>query len=302
MVLLIIARGDIFILQLRGDIIILQQQSRNFVLDKQIYCVHSVYVGRPGKRRGAAGDYPVKNGRSVRKIKPKAIHEEVAIQIRAMIRDGLLVKGQKVEEKYLCESMGVSRTPVREALRMLNVEGLVELIPNKGCYISDPPIEVIQDLFEVISVLEGTSARLAAQKMSDRDFAKIEALHEDLERYYDVRDHRSYLQRNHLLHELIQDIAGNAVLKQVIDGLRQKIMLYRYRQLYQEYRFDQSIQEHREILDAFRKRDAVLAEDAMKRHLMAQCKSLVGHSLSAATAPGPDRPGGPASPAAPSRR
>jgi len=87
------------------------------------------------------------------KIKIKTIHEEVAVQIREMIRDGIFAKGQKIDEKYLCESMGVSRTPVRESLRMLNAEGLIQLIPNKGAYVSDLPVEVIRDLFEVMSVL-----------------------------------------------------------------------------------------------------------------------------------------------------
>ena len=211
----------------------------------------------------------------MRKINPKAIHEDVATQIRTMIRDGVLAKGQKIDERHLYESMGVSRTPVREALRILNAEGLVALVPNKGAYVSDPPIEVIQNLFEVISVLEGTSARLATQRMSDKDFSKIESLHKDLEHYYSVRDHKAYLQRNHVLHELIEDITDNKVLKQVIDGLRQQILLYRYRQLYEKYRFDQSIQEHRDLLEAFRQRDARLAETTMKRHLMNQCKALV---------------------------
>ncbi|MGA3174295.1 MAG: GntR family transcriptional regulator [Syntrophorhabdales bacterium] len=214
----------------------------------------------------------------MRKIKSKSIHEEAAAQIREMIRDGVLVKGQKIDEKYLCGSMGISRTPIRESLKMLKAEGLIELIPRRGAFVSDPAIEVIQDLFEVISVLEGTSARLAAQKMTDRDFRKIEDLHRELETYYDRRDHKAYLQRNHVLHEVIEDITGNRVLKEVIDGLRQKIMLYRYRQLYEKYRFDQSIQEHRDLLEAFRKRDPVLAEITMKRHLMNQCKALVEKS------------------------
>ena len=254
-----------------------------FLTSKFVVYSVNVYKFPPGSKKLESREHLMRTKTSVRKIKPKAIHEEVTSQIREMIRDGIFVKGQKIDEKYICESMGVSRTPVREALRTLNAEGLVELIPNKGTYVSDPPMEVIQDLFEVISVLEGTSARLATQKMNDRDFAKIESLHQDLERYYTVRDHKAYLQRNHVLHELIEDINGNKVLKQVIDGLRQKILLYRYRQLYEKYRFDQSIQEHRDLLEAFRKRDAALAEITMKRHLMAQCKALVDRSLSGKT-------------------
>ena len=115
------------------------------------------------------------------KIQAKTLHQEIANQIRGMIRNGILIKGQKIDEKYLCESMGVSRTPVRESLRILSSEGLIDLVPNRGAYISQPPIKEIKDMFEVMSVLEGTCARLATKKMEEKDFRKIEALHKKLE-------------------------------------------------------------------------------------------------------------------------
>jgi DNA-binding GntR family transcriptional regulator len=211
----------------------------------------------------------------MQKIEPKAIHETAAAQIREMIWNGILAKGQKIDEKNLCESMGVSRTPIRESLRMLNAEGLVRLIPNKGAYVNDPSVEAIKDMFEVMSVLEGMCARLAAKKMTDNDFNKIELLHRELEKYYIARDHRAYLDCNNTFHVFIEDLAGNKVLEAVIGGLRKKILLYRYWQLYQGDRFDKSIHEHRVILEAFRKRDAELAENAMKQHLLRQCEALV---------------------------
>ena len=212
----------------------------------------------------------------MQKIQAKTLHQEVANQIRGMIRNGILVKGQKIDEKYLCESMGVSRTPVREALRMLSSEGLIDLIPNKGAYISQPPIKEIQDMFEVMSVLEGTCARLATKRMTTKDYSKIEALHKELEKHYSRQDHEAYLQNNNTYHVFIQELSGNKVLNAVINGLRQKILLYRHRQLYQPKRFKQSIQEHRDLLEAFRKRDAAFAERLMKRHLLKQCEALVG--------------------------
>ena len=209
------------------------------------------------------------------KIQSKILHQEVANQIREMIRNGALEKGQKINEKHLCESMGVSRTPVRESLRILNSEGLIDLIPHKGAYISQPPIREINDMFEVMSVLEGTCARLATKKMTESDFSNIERLHQGLEEFYRKRDHEAYLKSNNVFHVFIQKLAGNKVLNGVIDGLRLKILLYRQRQLYQLERFDQSIQEHRGLLAAFRKRDAALAERVMKRHLIKQCEALV---------------------------
>jgi DNA-binding GntR family transcriptional regulator len=78
----------------------------------------------------------------MRKIQSKAIHKEVATQIREMIRDSKFVKGQRIDKKYICQNMGLSRTPLKESLRMLNAEGLVQLIPHKGAYVSDPHIDV----------------------------------------------------------------------------------------------------------------------------------------------------------------
>jgi len=212
----------------------------------------------------------------MRKIQAKTLHQEIVAQIQKMIRKGILVRGQKIDEKSLCESMGVSRTPVREALRLLKSEGLIELIPHKGAFVSQPCIEEINDMFEVMSVLEGTCARLATSHMNDKDLQKIEALHKELEIHYQRRDYVAYLKRNNVFHVFIQELAGNRVLNDVINGLRQKILLYRQRQLYQPERFDQSIQEHRNLMEAFRKRDPDSAESLMKHHLLMQCKALVG--------------------------
>jgi DNA-binding GntR family transcriptional regulator len=210
------------------------------------------------------------------KIRAKTLHQEIVGQIRKMIEKGILAKGQKIDEKSLCESMGVSRTPVREALRLLKSEGLIELIPHKGAFVSQPCIEEINDMFEVMSVLEGTCARLAATHLKKKDLQKIEALHEELETHYQNRDYDTYLKKNHVLHVFVQELAGNKVLNDVINGLRQKILLYRQRQLHQPERFDQSIQEHRNLLGAFRRRDPDSAESLMKHHLLMQCKALVG--------------------------
>ncbi len=212
----------------------------------------------------------------MQKIRATTLHQEIVSRIRKMIQKGTLVRGQKVNEKDLCEAMGVSRTPVREALRQLTSEGLIQLIPHKGAFVSQPCIEEISDLFEVMSVLEGTCTRLAATHMTDKDLQKIEALHEELEAHYQNRDHEAYLKTNHVFHVFIQELTGNRVLNDVINGLRQKVLLYRQRQLYQPERFDQSIQEHRNLLGAFRTRDPESAESLMKHHLLIQCKALVG--------------------------
>jgi len=211
----------------------------------------------------------------VQRIEAKPLHTEVAHRIREMIRKEILVEGQKISEGRLCEEMGVSRTPVREALRILSTESLVELVPRKGAFVCKPRMEEVEDMFQVMSVLEGVGSRLATLRMTDEDFRELEALHRQLELHYRNGDHRAYLEANHVFHQKIEELAGNHILNEVVEGLRKKILLHRQKQLFYPGRFSDSMNEHRELLEAFRRRDAPEAEELMKRHLLNQCKALV---------------------------
>jgi len=209
------------------------------------------------------------------KIALKTAHQEVAELVSNMIQKGELQRGEKINEMKLSDLLGVSRTPIREALRTLNTRGLIDLVPHRGAFVSQFSTEEISDMFDVMSMLEGMCARLAAQKMSKTDFVKIERLHNLLEEHYRTKAHKEYLEANNELHSFVQEIAGNKTLNEVIIGVRQKIMIYRHKQLYVAKRFDHSIQEHRDLLEAFRNRDAKKAEKRMKRHLVLQGKALV---------------------------
>ena len=208
------------------------------------------------------------------KIPIRNLSETVAQRIRDMIRRGVLRKGDRIVEKQLCDSLGVSRTPLREALRILKSEGLIDLVPHKGAHVAQPSMQDIEELFDVMSILEGECARVASQKMTEADFARLEKLHQKLEKYFELQDRDKYLEVNHKYHSLIQEIAGNRVLNEILGGFRQKILLYRQRQLFQPDRFEASMNEHRLLLEAFRNREAGAAEALMKRHLMNQCESL----------------------------
>lgn len=209
------------------------------------------------------------------KIEPKTLHQEATAQIRQMIREGSLVRGQKIDEKHLSEIMGVSRTPVREALRVLQSEGLINLIPHKGAHVVKPSIEEVRDLFEVMGVLEGTCARLAAFRMKKDGLKKLQSLHRSLEKHFKSRDAKSYLETNHHFHVLLQELSGNKVLNDILNGLRQKILLYRHRQLHHKDRFEKSMQEHQLIMEALQRHDPELAETVMLKHLNNQCEALV---------------------------
>ena len=207
-------------------------------------------------------------------IEKKTLHEEIANNLRELIMSGELQEGDKIKEDELCSSMGISKTPLREALRVLSVEGLIRLVPNRGSFVSTPTFEEIREMFDVMSVLEGVCARAAAAKMGAKDLATLEKLHERLEENYRRKAQREYIRINNQYHAFIQELAGNRTLNQIVNGLRQKILLYRYQSLNLPERFAQSIQEHRDLLEAFRKKDPKKAETLMRRHLKKQCDAL----------------------------
>jgi DNA-binding GntR family transcriptional regulator len=133
----------------------------------------------------------------------------------------------------------------------------------------------IQEMFEVMGVLEGTCARLTAEKLTVAGWQKIERLHRKLETHYAEGDREKYIAANNVFHALVQELAGNRVLDEIVSKLREKVALYRHQQIYENRRFEESIREHREVLDALRRRDPDAAEKRMKRHLDRQCRALV---------------------------
>jgi DNA-binding GntR family transcriptional regulator len=210
----------------------------------------------------------------MKRIQAGYLAQEAAKRIREMIRKGALKKGDRILEAPMCQAMGVSRTPLREALRILSSEGLIELIPNRGAYVAQPSIKDIGEMFYVMSILEGTCARVCVEKMDDEGLRRLDDLYRKLEQHCQAEDREKYMAVNHSFHSLVQELAGNSVLSEVIDALRQKILLYRYRQIYQPNRLKESMQEHRLLQRAFRERNPEAAERFMQEHLTRQFNAL----------------------------
>jgi DNA-binding GntR family transcriptional regulator len=207
-------------------------------------------------------------------IEKKILHEEIASHLREMIMKGELKEGEKINENKFCDSWGISKTPLREALRVLKTEGLISLVPNRGSYVTRPTFKEIKEMFDVMAALEGVSAFIATESMSDKDFSKLEKLHRQLEQSYQIRNQKQYVHTNNLFHKFVQKLAGNKTLNQILSTLRKRILLYRYQSLNLPERFDQSIKEHREILEAFQKRDPEKAELLMRMHLKNQWDAI----------------------------
>jgi DNA-binding GntR family transcriptional regulator len=207
-------------------------------------------------------------------IRPISLHEEVASRLRAMIFERRLAPGQWVDEQALARDWAISRTPVREALKVLVSEGLVTLTPRRGCMVTEISEDDAERLFPVMALLEGRCAFEAAQHASDAELTELARLHDELERHAAAGDADGYYRANHVFHSRVQAVAANPWLSRSTDQLRVFMRLLRGRQLRRPGRMAASIVEHRELIDALTTRDARRAERVMNDHLMAQLAAL----------------------------
>lgn len=203
-----------------------------------------------------------------------SLHDQVAQQLRDLIFAGELSSGAFVDETRLCEQLAISRTPLREALKVLAAEGLVRHEPRRGSFVNEVTEQDLDDIFPVIALLEGRCAFEAAQQASDADIAVLEDLHQQLERSAAQGRIPEYYAANYAIHEAIIAIAGNKWLAQVIGDLRKILKLARLQQLNAPGRLPQSLAEHMAIFAALKARDAEGADAAMRTHLTRQREAL----------------------------
>jgi DNA-binding GntR family transcriptional regulator len=197
-----------------------------------------------------------------------ALYEQVAERLRSRIFAHELAPGGWIDEQALAKEYGISRTPLREALKVLASEGLVVLKPRRGCYVTELSEQDIDEVFPVMAMLEGRVAEEAARRITDADFSRISAIHDELERQAAANDADHFFEANQRFHTALQDIAGNRYLAQLIEDARKVIKLTRRDSLRLDGRLKQSLAEHREILEALRQKDAPLAGRRMHDHLL----------------------------------
>ncbi len=197
-----------------------------------------------------------------------ALYEQVAERLRSRIFAHELAPGGWIDEQALAKEYGISRTPLREALKVLASEGLVVLKPRRGCYVTELSEQDIDEVFPVMAMLEGRVAEEAARRITSADFARLAAIHDELERQAAANDADRFFEANQRFHTALQEIAGNRYLAQLIDDARKVIKLTRRDSLRLEGRLKQSLAEHREILEALRQKDAAQAGKHMHDHLL----------------------------------
>ena len=200
-------------------------------------------------------------------ISRRPLHSEVVERVRALIVHGELAPGERLNERILAERFNISRTPLREAIKILALEGLVKLLPNRGAEVTQLTRSTVEDMFQVMGVLEALAGELACKRASDAELAEIRALHNTMHQHFESSDRAAYFALNQRIHECIVGCAGNAELSAMYRNLAQRLHRARYMANFSRTRWSQAMQEHEEILDALENRDSARLNSIMKSHL-----------------------------------
>jgi DNA-binding GntR family transcriptional regulator len=201
-------------------------------------------------------------------IRKPLLHEELAARLSDMIFAGELVPGVRVPEKQLCQRFGISRTPLREALKVLAADGLITLLPNRGARVTKLTPEDADELFPVMGALEALSGELACARATAADIAEVKALHYQMALHHTRGERDDYFRCNQAIHRKIMEMAGNPTLAQVYDGLAGRIRRVRYLANSSRTRWDAAMAEHELILAALEARDGATLAVLLKAHLM----------------------------------
>lgn len=221
-----------------------------------------------------------------RAIPRRSLHDELVERLRRQIVEGDLPPGDKISEKDLCETYGVSRTPLREALKVLAREGLVVLTPHRGAHVAMLTVEDLEEAFPVIGALEALAGELACARATDEEIARVEALHGRMAAAFRARDRKRYFRLNQEIHEALAEAARNPTLeamRQMLDG---RVSRARYYANISTARWEHAMREHDAILQALKARDGEGLGRILKAHLRLKLETLreiIGHEREGTT-------------------
>jgi DNA-binding GntR family transcriptional regulator len=197
-------------------------------------------------------------------LAPRALYEEVAEQLRQRIFQRELQPGSWIDEVKIAQDFGISRTPLREALKVLAAEGLVTMKVRRGAYVTEVSESDLADVYHLLSLLESDAAGVVAQKATDHQLEELQALQKELEGA--VKDRQRFFAVNERFHMRILEIAGNRWRDQMVADLRKVMKLNRHNSLLKAGRVKEAMLEHRAIVDAITQRDASSAVQRMQEH------------------------------------
>jgi DNA-binding GntR family transcriptional regulator len=194
----------------------------------------------------------------------RPLYEDVAERLRAQIFARELEPGSWIDETKLAAHYGISRTPLREALKVLAVEGLVSMKPRRGAYVAEMSRDDVAQVYHLLALLESDAAGEAARHASDAQLAQLQQLHDRLERQ--VRQRDAFFATNEAFHMALLDSAGNRWRRQIVADLRKVMKLNRHHSLFRHGRIAESLAEHRALMAALSARNATKAAALMRQH------------------------------------
>jgi DNA-binding GntR family transcriptional regulator len=197
-------------------------------------------------------------------LAPRALYQEVAELLRQRIFKRELEPGSWIDEMKLAEEYGISRTPLREALKVLAAEGLVTMKVRRGAYVTEVSDTDLADVYHLLALLESDAAGVVAERATDAQLKELQALHKELESAAGNRD--KFFAVNERFHMRLLQIAGNRWRDQMVADLRKVMKLNRHNSLLKAGRIEDSLQEHRAVMEALTKRDAKATVKRMQAH------------------------------------
>lgn len=196
-----------------------------------------------------------------------ALHEQVALRLREMLVESRIAPGAKLNERELSEVLNVSRTPLREAIKMLAAEGLVELLPNRGAIAVELSPADVLNTFEVMAGLEAQSGELAAERITDAEMAEIQAMHYEMLAAYTRRDLPAYYRLNAAIHAAINAAAKNPVLSATYRQVNARLQALRFRSNQDGEKWAAAMKEHEQMIDALTQRNPAAMRAVLLSHL-----------------------------------
>lgn len=200
-------------------------------------------------------------------ISRRPLHEEAIDRLRDQIVQGRLAPGARLNERELCEKLGISRTPLREAIKLLATEGLVELVPNRGAIVSAVEPARIAETLTVMGALEGLAGELACANATEKGIERIRRLHDEMLAMHAKGDLAGYFRYNQMIHMSLVEASGNATLANTYRQLNAIVKRARYMANLSRERWDAAVAEHEKILNALESRDAGSLKRLLADHL-----------------------------------
>lgn len=204
---------------------------------------------------------------NISSISRQSLHIELVERIRDLVVDGSLAAGKKIPERELCERFGVSRTPMREALKVLAADGLVSLAPNRGAWVSKITVAELEEVFPIMGALEGLSGEMACISISEDQIGQIRKIHHKMIAHYEARNLIEYFRANQEIHEAILEAANNPTLRAMYRSLAARMRRARYLANMTEERWAEAVSEHGQILSALEGREGEKLAEILRRHL-----------------------------------